>query len=460
MNPAPNPHRGLTVGLVLLVTMVAFEALAVATVLPVTVHELGHVALYGWVFSAFMLANLVGTVWAGRTADRHGPGRALVVGLVLFGAGLLAGGLAPSMAFLVVARVSQGAGAGAVAAVAYVVIRQAYPSEARPRMFALLSSAWVVPGLIGPALAGAAAQAVSWRLVFLGLVPAVAVVGGLTLPAVRRLHRPEGPPAAAPSLLDAGRLALGAGLLIAGLDDRRVPVVLVLVAAGSLVAGPALRRLLPAGTGTARAGVPAAVLGRGLLTFAYFGTEAFLPLALTTLRHQRPAVTGLVLTAATMTWTAASWVNARRAAVWGPRKATGIGLVLLVVGVGGAGVTSLVLRFPVWTVPVFWGFSGAGMGLAYQSGSLTVLDYAPADAVGATTASLQLSDVLGTALGTGVGGAAVALTTATHRGARPGIGAIDGIAFGLLLAALLVAQRLPGPRSRAADVTRPDVEVP
>ncbi|GAC1313564.1 MAG: MFS transporter [Acidimicrobiales bacterium] len=440
-----GPGRGLTVGLVLLVTMVAFEALAVATVLPVTVHELGHVALYGWVFSAFMLANLVGTVWAGRTADRYGPGPALATGLVLFGAGLLAGGLAPSMILLVVARVSQGAGAGAVAAVAYVVIGRAYPSAARPRMFALLSSAWVVPGLIGPALAGAVAQAASWRIVFLGLVPAVAVVGGLTLPTVRRLPRPVAPGANAPSLVDAARLAVGAALLIAGLDDRRIGVMAVLVATGALVALPALRRLLPAGTGTARAGIPAAVLGRGLLTFGYFGTEAFLPLALTTLRHQRPATTGLVLTSATMTWTAASWVNARRAARWGPRRATTIGLTLLVVGVGGAGISSLVAGIPVWVVPLCWGLSGGGMGLAYQSGSLTVLDHAPADAVGATTASLQLSDVLGTALGTGIGGAAVALTSAGHHGARPGIAAIDGLAFILLLGALLVARRLPGP---------------
>ena len=429
--------------------MVAFEALAVATVLPVTVHELGHVSLYGWVFSAFMLANLVGTVWAGRTADQHGPGPALAVGLALFGVGLLAGGLAPSMVLLVAARVSQGAGAGVVAAVAYVVIGRAYPSAARPRMFALLSSAWVVPGLIGPALAGAVAQAASWRLVFLALVPAVAIVGGLTLPAVRRLPRPAVPTADAPSLFDAGRLAAGAAMLIAGLDDRRAVVMIGLVVLGGIVGLPALRRLLPAGTARARAGVPAAVLGRGLLTFGYFGTEAFLPLALTTLRHQRPATTGLVLTAATMMWTAASWVNARRAAQWGPRKATIIGLALVVVGVGGAGVSSLVGAVPVWIVPICWGLSGGGMGLAYQSGSLAVLDHAPPAAVGATTASLQLSDVLGTALGTGVGGAAVALTTAAHRGSGPGIAGIDALAFVLLLLALLVARRLPGPHRPA-----------
>ena len=485
---AAAPGRGLTVGLVLLVTMVAFEALAVATVLPVTVRELGHVSLYGWVFSAFMLANLVGTVWAGREADRWGPARPLTTGLVLFGGGLLAGGLAPTMFLLVLARVSQGAGAGAVAAVAFVIVGRAYPSEARPRMFALMSSAWVVPGLIGPAIAGAVAQAVSWRAVFLALVPGVAVVGGLTLSVVRRIGRPvpvaartgpqhtdpeqgraggsgpegseltkdgpegdtsegSGPEVCGHRLGDALRLAAGAALLLSGLDSRNAVAAVLLVLAGLVVGLPGLRRLLPEGTGRARAGIPAAVLGRGLLTFAFFGTEAFLPLALTSLRRQSPGVAGLVLTAATLAWTSASWVNARWATAWGPRRCTVTGLCLLVAGVCGSSLAAL-SSAPVWSVPPLWALAGAGMGLAYPSSSLVVLDAAPGDEVGAATASLQLADGLGTALGAGVGGAAVAFTTAAGGGARPGIATIDAVAVAVLVTALVVAQRFPTRKAR------------
>ena len=83
--------RGLTVGLVLNVTFVAFEALAIATIMPLVTEELGGIALYGWVFSAFLLADLVGIVVAGELADRFGPALPLGAGLALFALGLLIG---------------------------------------------------------------------------------------------------------------------------------------------------------------------------------------------------------------------------------------------------------------------------------------------------------------------------------------------------------------------------------
>ena len=138
------------VGLVLVITLIGFEAMAIATVMPRVSRELHGIRLYGWVFSAFLLASLLGIVLGGRLADRHGPARPFVLGLVLFSAGLVLGGLAPSMPVLVFARAVQGLGAGAIPTVIYVVIGRAYPPVLQPRMFAVLSSAWVLPALIGP----------------------------------------------------------------------------------------------------------------------------------------------------------------------------------------------------------------------------------------------------------------------------------------------------------------------
>src|SRR3954452_15648212 len=90
-------YRSLTLGLVLTITLVASEALAVATILPDVRDDLGGIRLYGWVYSAFMLSSMVGIVAAGRAADRRGPAQPYLAGLVLFAAGLVVGGLAPSM---------------------------------------------------------------------------------------------------------------------------------------------------------------------------------------------------------------------------------------------------------------------------------------------------------------------------------------------------------------------------
>src|SRR5205823_7125394 len=115
-------RRALTTGLVLTITFVASEALAVVTIMPVVSRDLGGLRLYGWVFSAFMLGGLIGNVAAGREADRRGPAPPYIGGLILFAAGLTVGGLAPTMPILVVGRALQGLGAGAIPAVAYVAI--------------------------------------------------------------------------------------------------------------------------------------------------------------------------------------------------------------------------------------------------------------------------------------------------------------------------------------------------
>jgi MFS family permease len=178
-------RRALTLGLVLNVTIVASEALAVSTIMPIVARDLGGLDLYGWVFSGFFLGSLLGIVAAGILIDRGSLARPFAIGIGLFSVGLLVGGFAPSMPVLVVARVIQGFGAGAIPAVAYVSIGRALPEALRPRMFATLSTAWVVPGVIGPTIAGIVAENLQWRLVFLGLLPLIAVAAWLTYPAIR-----------------------------------------------------------------------------------------------------------------------------------------------------------------------------------------------------------------------------------------------------------------------------------
>src|SRR4029078_8488217 len=104
-------------GLVFPVTPVGFEGLAIATILKVIDDDLNDIGLAGWVFSAFFLGSLFGVVAAGDDADRRGPARPFLVGLGRFAAGLLAGGLAPNMLVLVLARAVQGIGAGGIPAV-------------------------------------------------------------------------------------------------------------------------------------------------------------------------------------------------------------------------------------------------------------------------------------------------------------------------------------------------------
>jgi MFS family permease len=442
-------RRALTIGLVLTITLVAFEALAVSTVMPQVARELGGIELYGWVFSAFFLGSLIGIVVVGGVIDHRGLALPFALGLGLFGIGLLVGGLATSMPLLVVARFVQGLGAGTIPPIAYVAIGRSLPESLRPRMFATMSTAWILPGVLGPAIAATIGQALSWRFVFLGLLPLIALAGALTLEALRAV-------VAAPAKEDAeadasaaarGRLPLaiqvaaGAGLVTAGLTSGEPLPTVALVALGLPIGIHALLRLTPPGTLRARPVLPAAILLRGLLTFMFFGIDAFVPLALVEWRGLSLTEAGIALTAATIVWTAGSWTQARGSARWPSFRFVQAGFAVALVGLAGF---MLVLRQDVhWliAIPTF-ALAGFGMGLAYSPTALIVLREATPENQGSASSALSLTDSLGTALGTGVSGAIIAVGIRSNGQPVPGLAIAFAIALAVGLGGLLLTGRL------------------
>ena len=424
----------------LTISVSAFEALAVSTVMPVAARELHGLRLYGWAFSAFMLANLVGITLAGPVADRRGPARPFAIGLALFAAGLFVDGIAPDMQVLIVGRVVQGFGAGSLSAVAYVSVSRGYPEVLRPRMMAALSSAWVVPSLVGPPLAGLAADHLSWRVVFFALIVTCPVAGVLALPALRTMPGATGGDSDSGDsgrgrVLLALRLAAGAGLVVGGLGARPAVLALPVVAAGVALGLPAFFRLVPPGTVRARPGLPAAIAMRGMTSFAFFGAEAFVTLAIADVRGRGATAAGIAVTGAALSWTAGSWTQARLAGRRSTRSLVIAGMALVAVGVAGASAVLLpAVSQPAVVGALAWLVAGYGMGLSYPTVTLEVLALAPSGREGSAAAAVQLADVLGTALGTGLGGATVAIAVTAGLTRRAGV----GLAFALTLLAGLV----------------------
>ena len=431
-----------------MVTLVAFESLAVITILPDISDDLGGIAWYGWVSTAFFLGTMVGIVFAGEQADRHGAGRPYVVGLVLFAVGLLVGGLAPSMPVLVVGRFVQGLGAGVVPAIGYVAIGRVYSVDKRARMFAVLSTAWVVPGVIGPALAERISSWVGWRWVFLGLLPFVAVAGSLIVPEMMRLTAlGSGQPPAERflrrRLVEAFRVAGGAALVVAGFTASRWLLVPALVVGVLVGIGP-LRRLTPPGTLRGAAGLPAVVLSRGMLTFAFFGADTFVPHALTDGRDRSTFAGSIAVTVATLAWTSGAWVQERWIVRTGEAFFVRTGYLVLAPGIAVVAVAAMPDIVPFWVIHLGWAVAGLGMGLAYSAHAQAVLRCSPAERYGAATASMQLFDNLGVALGTGAVG--VVVTTGDDLGWDPGrtvaLALTGPIAVALVGAAM--SRRFPG----------------
>ncbi|HEX7224744.1 MAG TPA: MFS transporter [Candidatus Limnocylindria bacterium] len=452
-SPWAPDRRVLTLGLLGLITAAAFEGMAVPTVLPAMVDDLGGLDLYGWAFSVFWLTNIIGITLAGSDADRRGPARALAVGAVLFAAGMIVSGVAGGMPMVIAGRAIQGFGAGALGSVVYTAIARGYAPAARPRMIAFTSSAWVVPGLVGPALAGFLADSVGWRWVFLGMAPPVVVMALAVLPELRRLgavQRAEAPVRSDTRLaLDAVQLAVGSTLFLGALTVGSLPIGIAMAAVGVGLALLALRHLLPPGSLRLGRGRPSVFAACFTVAFAFFGTEAFVPLTIVEIRDSTTTIGGLALSAAAVSWATGSWLQARAAGAGIRRTLVVLGFVLIAVGIA---VTSLILlpATPLPLAAVGWGIAGLGMGLAFSMLSLLVLETATPGEEGISSAGLQLMFTLGTAFGAGIGGAVVALAEDGHLGLSPALGVVNGGMLVVALLGLLIALRVPRRPTAAA----------
>jgi len=300
----------------LVMSFVAFEQMSVVTVLPAVLASLHDVALYGWAFSAFMLAQVAGVILAGPAVDRIGLAGPMSAACLGFCGGLVAGGLAPNMPVLISGRAIQGVSAGFIVVTLYAGVGRGYPSRLQARAFAATDTAWLLPSVAGPALAGIIAQDLTWRAVFLGVVPAVLVGAAVARPALGAAEaaQPAAAPAPVPARLAlAAALAGGAWLALQALSTRQPAVAAALAVTGLALIVPAIRRVLRAGGPSPATPQRTAMIMAGLAAAAFFGTESFIPLALTSLHDRTLTEAGTVLTAAAVAWTAGSWAQVRAA---------------------------------------------------------------------------------------------------------------------------------------------------
>jgi MFS family permease len=455
---APD-YRLLTVALLALVTIIAFEAMAISTAMPAVARELDAVRSYGLAFSVMLTSELLGIVLAGVWSDRRGPLPSLFAGQLLMVAGSAMAGLAPTFTVLLAGRLIAGLGAGLIIVALYVVIGRAYPDALRPKVFSWVSAAWVLPSLIGPPVAGWLTSTWSWRWVFLIVIVPIAVTlavvstqrdrisGGSTIeehlppdhavPADRAGHRQL-------ALLGLG-VAVSAGAMQWGSTQlttgQALPIALaVLGLAGIAATAP---RLVPAGTLRMSRGLPSVMMSRFLLTAAFNGALTFIPLMLVSERQVSLTTAGVMLTVGALGWSFGSFVQGSHALH--NRRSE------LVVAGGGsltAGILLLAaiaaLGWPYYLVGLATTLCGLGMGLAMSSTSVLSLSLSAVRDHGRTSSSLQVADVLGSVLGISAAGAVFA---ALHNPAGSDIRVFELI--WLSLAAVSALVMISGQRTRA-----------
>lgn len=435
--------RATTLGILIVITLAAFESMGVAAALPTAARELHGLASYGWAFSAFLAATIVAMVWSGQLSDARGPGLPLAGGLAAFTGGLVISGSATSMIQFIAGRATQGLGSGLLITAVYVVIGTTYPEHLRARVFAATASAWVVPSMVGPAVAGSLAQHASWRWVFFGLVPFVLLGSALLVPVLRSLPRRDDVLGARTRRVpQAVAVALAvAALEQAGQHPSAWSAVLAVAGLGAIAWG--LHSLLPAGTWTARRGVPAAMAVRALMAGALFGIESLIPLSLTVQHHYSATVAALPLMVCGITWAIGSWYQGRDHRP-DRRRLVRVGFVLLVAAALLAALAVQPSMSGVWMF-VAWGLGGAGAGLGMSSASVLMLACTTDAERGADSASLQISDAVSSALTTGLAGVLVAAAARGALGYGTAFTGLDLSMGALALVGVAVAGRARPP---------------
>ena len=399
-SPAWTPTEiGLAIGSVLLITLVAFEELAATTIMPAVVASYDAAPWYPIASGAALAAQLSATVVAGALADWKGPRAVLFTGMALFAVGLIISAVGPNVIVFVAGRALQGLGGGLLVVPLYVLIGAVAAPAHRPSFFAAFSLAWVLPSLVGPAIAGYVTQMWGWRYVF-GVVPIVVVVAAIPVGYVlRTLPVAEARKAARLAALSCNAVLAGVGVMLLQLAGALTSPLsqfgVFLLGAGLTVW--ALPRLLPRGTFVSRPGMPSAILARLSALASQVGLAVMIPLVLQRVHGWSEASSAWWVTLGSITWSLGAVVQAR---VHDPRKRK----VLPVVGgsliaIGAVPVGALLIpAIPVWVALIGWLLVGLGVGLVHAPLSVLALEVTPEAKHGRVASWLQVADSAGPAL--------------------------------------------------------------
>jgi EmrB/QacA subfamily drug resistance transporter len=455
--------RWVFVGIMLSIFLAAIESTVVATAMPTVVASLGGIRIYSWVFSGFLLTQTVTMPLWGRFSDLYGRRPAYLTGLATFLIGSALSGAAQNMVQLILFRMVQGLGAGALMTLGYTIIGELFGLERRARMQGYISSVWGVASLMGPWAGGLLTDHVSWRWVFYINLPFGAVAMALIAVALTAVSRPTRRPivdwsgvalfAAGVSALllgivEAGRVGSWSTIEVVGLLVLGVIVLIAFVTVEQRAAEPIVPLRLFKGRM-----VLAAVVTRFLAGMAMFGALSFVPLFLQSVTGASATRAGVVLTPFVLGWVVMSVVSARLVLRIGYRT---------VVLTGMASLTVAFLLFRRWSVTLSPAsamvdvlLAGIGMGMVVVPMLIAVQSVVARSDLGAATSLTQFFMSIGGALGLSLMGAV--MSQRLHAG-LPMVDALHGVfVVGSAVCVAALASAFIVPAGRAQDLARSEM---
>ncbi len=417
MQVSPTLSRPLVLASVMTASfMIAIEATIVSTAMPQIVGHLGQLQFYAWVFSSFLLAQTATTVVFGKLADLYGRKLVLLVGIAIFLAGSLLCGFAWSMPSLIVFRLVQGVGAGAIQPVSITVIGDQYAAHERGRVQGYLASVWGVSSVVGPLAGGLIIQHLSWAWIFwlnlpVGLIAAAGFHFFLRETVTRERRYVDVVGAA---LFTVAIAALMLGLTEAGVSGSRtsLPAAAVFLLTGALFVLQERRARDPMVAFGLWARRPIATTNAATLLsgMAVIGLTTFLPMYVQVVLGRSALVAGFTLTVMVLGWPIGATLAARNFARFGLRPTLVFGGALL--PIGAVAFVILAPGMSPWVAGVGSLVMGFGMGFLSTAAIVIIQDSVGWAERGSATAANLFARNLGSTLGATVLGAALNVSLA------------------------------------------------
>ena len=401
------------VGLMTAMFLAALDQTIVATALPTIAGELGGLSQLSWVVTAYLLTSTVSVPLYGKISDLYGRKPLFQAAIVIFVAGSLVAGFAPSMGVLIGGRALQGVGAGGLLAMAQTIVGDIVAPRERGRYMGYFGAVFGLSSVIGPLLGGFFVDQLDWRWVFhinipLGVLALVVTQRRLQMPRVRREHKVDYLGAA---LLTGSITALLLVLVSGGqaFAWTSTPILaLGCIAVVGLVAFVAVERrsaepLLPLDLFANRVFTVAGIMGV-IVGMAMFGAIIFLPLFLQVVLGVSATSSGLLLIPLVAGLLTASITAGRLTTRWGRYKPFPVtGTAVLAVGLWL--LSTMSAETSRLEVSVYMAVVGLGVGLVMQILILAAQNAVPVRHLGTATSAMQFFRSIGGALGVAVFGA-------------------------------------------------------